>query len=204
LYDFLRSSGGSAFCRTRQNGSKMQPTHSNASAAAGKDEFHESLFKQPRKVGLVELVLPSLSRRRIMFHQQGNAGLWLVVQHDVDRVQARVFELQLLNIDDEIACAEVHIFRQRDIDCDRWEVWHDRAAVSIDKIKAEIVLSLVAAEKGHAQRDGTLRMSGGELLGINRIERAQQVQLAVIVCRGVAQDRYLYVHDLPKAQECQR
>jgi hypothetical protein len=39
-----------------------------------------------------------------------------------------------------------------------------------------------------------LRVHGGELLRVDGIERAEEVQLAIIVRRRVAQDRHLDIH----------
>ena len=85
-----------------------------------------------------------------MFNEQGDARLWLVIQHDVDGVQPRVLELQLLDVDDKIARAEMHIFRQGDIDGDRWEIGHNGAAIGVDEVEAKIMLALIGAEKGDA------------------------------------------------------
>jgi len=110
-----------------------------------------------------------------MFHQQGDAGLRLVVQHDVDGVQSWVLKLQLLNVDDKIASAEMHILREGDIDGDGWEIGHNGTAIGIDEVEAKVMLALITAEKGDTQSNGTLRMNRGELLGVYRIECAQQI-----------------------------
>jgi hypothetical protein len=37
-------------------------------------------------------------------------------------------------------------------------------------------------------------MNGGELLGVDGVERAEEVELLVVVRGGVAQDGYLNIH----------
>src|SRR6516225_2222242 len=129
-----------------------------------------------------------------MLYQERDAGLRLVVQRQVYRVKAGIFELQLLDVDDEVARAEMQILRQHYFNRYRWEIGHDRTAIGVDKIQAEVVFAFVAAEKGHAQRNGTLRMNGRKLLGVNRIKSPKQVKLAVIIGRRVAEDSHLNIH----------
>ena len=132
--------------------------------------------------------------RRVVPHQQRDACLWLAVEGNVDRVQPRVLELHLLEVDDEIARAEVHVFRQRHLDGDRREVDHNRVSIRIDKVQLQLVFALVIARKCHPQCDRALRMHRGKLLGVNRVEGPQQVELAVVIRRRIAQNRHLNVH----------
>ena len=45
-----------------------------------------------------------------------------------------------------------------------------------------------------AQRDGTLRMHRRQLLRVDCVEGAQQIQLTVVVRCRIAQDRHLNIH----------
>ena len=130
---------------------------------------------------------------RVVADEQGNAGLGLVVEGEVDGVKARLIKLQLLDVDDEVAGAEVHVFGQGDFDWGRREVG-DGMAVGIDEVEFELVLAFVAAEEGEAQGDGALGMNGGELLGVNGVEGAQQVQFPVVVGCRVAENGHLNIH----------
>ena len=71
---------------------------------------------------------------------------------------------------------------------------HDGTAVGVDEIQLQLALALVAGHEGDAQRDGALRMHGGQLRRVDRVERAEQVQLAVVLGRRVAKNGHLNVH----------
>src|SRR6266496_1240509 len=133
-------------------------------------------------------------RRRIVFHEQGNAGLGLVIERNINRVQARFLESQLLKVKKEIACAEVNVVRQRQVHGDGREIGHDGAAVGVHKSQLEVVLPLIAVEERDAQGDRALRVHRGQLLGLNRVEGAEQIQLAVVIRRGVTEDCNLNIH----------
>src|ERR1035437_4645347 len=130
--------------------------------------------------------------RRVMAHEQWDARLRLVVQGDVNRVKPGIIELQLLKVHDEVARAEMHVFGQRHFDRDVWE-FGDRGPVPIDEIKLQVVLALVSVKEGDSQRDGALGVYGWKVLRIDRVKRPQQVQLAVVIGRCVAQNRHLYI-----------
>src|SRR5947208_5506310 len=101
-------------------------------------------------------------RRRHVFDEQWNARLGLSVQRDVHGVKARLVEFQLLKVDDEIARAKVHILRQRNLHGNRRKVLrHDRMAVGIHEVEAEVVLAFITAEERDAQGHGALRVGGG-------------------------------------------
>lgn len=134
--------------------------------------------------------------RRRGFHQldrQRNVALRFVVEPDVHGIQAGFVELQLLDVDDEIARDEMHVVRQRDWHRD-FDGRHNRPAVGVDEVQLQLALALLAGHESDAQRDGALRMHGGHLRRVNRVEGAEQVELAaVLVCR-VAQHSHLNVH----------
>ena len=54
--------------------------------------------------------------------------------------------------------------------------------------------SLLRLLEHHAERDGALRVHGRELRGEDRVEGAQDVQLAAVVRRRITQDRHLNFH----------
>ena len=129
-----------------------------------------------------------------MLHKQGDAGLGLAVQRDVNGIEARVFELELLEIHDEIARAEVHIFGQGNIDGNGWEIGHDRASIRVHEIEAQVALAFLAVEEGHAQSDRALWVNRWKLLRVDGVESAQQIQFAVVIGRRVAENCHLDVH----------
>src|ERR1039458_7584037 len=67
-------------------------------------------------------------------------------------------------------------------------------AVGIHEVEVEIVFAFVSAGEGHPQRNGALGMYRRELLRINRVKSAQQIQLAIVIRCRVAQNCYLNVH----------
>ena len=128
-----------------------------------------------------------------MFDEQRNAGLRLPVERHIHREKSRHLELQLLDIDDEIPGPEVHIVRQRDF---HWDLngRHDGVPVGIYEVEFQLPFALVAGEKRHAQRHGTLWMNGGQFARINGVERAEEVEFAVVIGRCVTENRGLNVH----------
>ena len=100
----------------------------------------------------------------------------------------------MLDIDDEVAGAKVHVIRQRHLDGDRRKLGHNRVSVRIHKVQLQVVFALVAAGKGDPQGDGALRMDRWQLLGVDGVECPQQVQLAIVIRRRVAQHCHLNVH----------
>ena len=128
-----------------------------------------------------------------MFDEQRDAGLRPFIERNVHRVKARRFEFQLLDVHDEIARAEMGIARQRYLHRNR-DRRHDGPAVGVHEIEPHVVGALVLVAERHAQSDGTLRMNGRQLLGVNRIESPEQTQLPVVVRRRITQDCYLDVH----------
>ena len=129
-----------------------------------------------------------------MADEERDAGLRLAIEGDVNRVEARRFELHLLEIDNEVAGAEVHVVGERDLNRDGREVLHDGAAIGVDEVELEVVFPFVSAGEGDAQGDGALRMHRGELLGVNSIKGSQQIELPVIIGRRIAQHGHLNIH----------
>jgi hypothetical protein len=127
------------------------------------------------------------------FDRKRNARLRFVVEPHVHGIQTRFREFQLLDVHDEIAGDEMHVVRQRHFNRD-FDAGHDGTSVGVDEVKLELARALVAGEKRDAQRDRALRMHGGQLWREDRVERAEQVQFAVVLGRRVAEHRHLNVH----------
>ena len=128
-----------------------------------------------------------------MLDEERDAGLGFAVEGNVDGIEAGEIEFQLLKGDDEIARAEMGVAGQHDF---RREIdaGHDESAVGIHKIQAQLVRAFIFVAEGDAQRDGALRVRGGNLLGDDGVERAEQIQLAVFFRGGIAQNRDLNIH----------
>src|ERR1039458_2508824 len=132
-------------------------------------------------------------RLRQIFDRQRNARLRFVIEPDIHGIQPSLGEFQLLDVHDEIARGEMHVVRQRDHHRD-FDGRHDAVAVGVDEVQLELARALVASVERDAQRDGALRMHGGQLRRVNRVERAEEIELAVVLGRGIAEDRHLNVH----------
>ena len=72
---------------------------------------------------------------------------------------------------------------------------HDGFAIGIHEIEAKLMQAFVFGTEGGTEGDGALGMHGGELRGVNSIERAEEIQLDAIIFSGrVAENCYLDVH----------
>src|SRR6266700_7798210 len=76
----------------------------------------------------------SLRRRRVVFPQQRNVGLRLVIEPDINGIKTRVLELELLDVHDEVARAKERIAGQDHLHRNV-NGWHDRAPVRINKVQ---------------------------------------------------------------------
>jgi hypothetical protein len=128
---------------------------------------------------------------------QRDAGLVPAVDGDIDGVVTGFGELELLNVDDEIARKEVafrrepHVSRQLD-------AGHDRPAVLVDEVHSDAMRALLDPAEDHAERDGTLGMHGGELLGDDGVEGAEQIKFPAIVGGGIAEHGNLDIHNIKR------
>src|SRR5262249_4358331 len=95
---------------------------------------------------------------------------------------------------DEVSGAEMGIGRQDDPNRDFDDGGHDRAAIGIDEIQSQAMVTLFFLAKRHAQRDGTLRAHRRKSLGVDQIKCPQQVQLPVFVSRRITQHCHLNIH----------
>ena len=130
---------------------------------------------------------------RHLFDRKRNARFMLSVRRNFNGVKSRRFKFQLLNIQNEIARDKSRVARQNDFHRNI-HAGHDRRAVFIYEIDFQRVIALLHFCVGNAERHGTLRMRGGKLLGENRVERAENIQLAVVIGRGIAQNCQLNRH----------
>ena len=66
---------------------------------------------------------------------------------------------------------------------------------SLTKFMDRLVRPLLGAVKGDADGDGALGVLGGKLRGKDRVERAQQIELAVVIGCRVAENSHLDCHN---------
>ena len=92
-----------------------------------------------------------------------------------------------------IARAKVHVAGQRDFD-GNFNRRHDGATIRVHKVEFQLTFAFVFAGERDAQCHGALRMNGGKFARVDRVERAKQIEFAVIVRCCVAENRYLNVH----------
>ena len=116
-----------------------------------------------------------------------------VIDGDVDGVLAGLIKFKLLDVDDEVADEKVRVvgnhYVERHIDAG-----HDELSVFIDEIHFYFVGAFLDAVEGEAKGDGALRVDGGELAGDDGVERAEQIEFAVVVRGRVAKHRNLNGH----------
>ena len=129
-----------------------------------------------------------------MLHQQRNARLRLVIHPNINRVKPGIIKIQLLNVHDEIARAEMQVAGQNDLH-GNIDARHYRAAIGINKIETELVLPFILMPERYAQGDGALWMHRWELRCRNRVERPEQIEFEVLVRRRIAEDCHLNVHE---------
>jgi hypothetical protein len=67
-------------------------------------------------------------------------------------------------------------------------------AVSVHEVQAQFVRAFVLVAERRAEGDGALGMNRRELRRVNGVKRAQQVEFAVLIGRGIAQNGYLKIH----------
>jgi tRNA (cmo5U34)-methyltransferase len=124
---------------------------------------------------------------------EGDAGLVTAVDGDIDGVMAGFFELEVLDVNDEIARDEIPVIGEHDVGR-QFDAGHDGAAVFIDEVHTDLVLALFDPTEDDAEGDGTLGVHGGELMGDDGIERAEEVEFAGVIGGGIAKHGDLNVH----------
>ena len=135
---------------------------------------------------------PSCPGRK-QIHHQGDAGYLTSVHGNVDGVNARLVELQLLDADNEIEGGEMNISGQvhpkRKVNAG-----HDGFSIRINEADPHLVRAILAVGERDAQGDGALDVDRGELRRENGIERAEEIQLAIVIGGGITQNGDLDIH----------
>ena len=127
-------------------------------------------------------------------HLERNACLLPAVDGDIDRVLAGIVEFELLDVYHEIADQEIQVCRDHDLHR-HVDARHDEPPVFIDEIHFHFVGAFLDLAERDSKRDRALGMYGGKMSGHDRIERAEDIELASVIGRRVAQDSHLNVHD---------
>jgi hypothetical protein len=125
---------------------------------------------------------------------EGDTGFVSAIDGDINGVMAGFFELEMLDVDDEISREEIAIVGKHDIRREL-DAGHDGATVFVDKVHAYLVRSLFDAAEDNAEGDRTLRVDGRELMGDDGIECAEEVEFAGVIGGGIAEHGYLNIHD---------
>ena len=98
------------------------------------------------------------------------------------------------DVQDVVRDGRVAAFGKPDLDV-AFQRRHDGAPVFVDETHPDVMLPFLHPVKADAVRDGTLRVDGRELVRADGIERAQDIELAVLVFGGcVAQGRDFHFH----------
>jgi hypothetical protein len=124
---------------------------------------------------------------------EGDAGFVAAVDGDVDGVVAGFFEFEVLDVNDEITREKIAVVGEHDVGGE-FDAGHDGAAVLVDEVHADLVGALLDAAEDDTEGDGALRMDGGELVGDDGIEGAEQVKFAGVISGGIAEHGDLNVH----------
>jgi hypothetical protein len=132
------------------------------------------------------------------FDGEWDAGQGATVHGQVNGVKAGLVELQLLDVDDEIAGHESGVGGEKDLD-GNVHGGHDGLAVLVHEIHGQLVGAFFDAVKGDAEGDGALGVLGGELGGEDGVESAEQVEFAVVIGCRVAENSHLDSH---KVKQC--
>src|SRR5437762_4296157 len=113
---------------------------------------------------------------------QRDTRLLATVDGDVNGVLARLFKFQLLDVDEEIARDKIRVGRQRHLD-GHVDAPHHEATVFVHEVHFYSVMTLFDAAEDDAQGDRTLGVYGGQLVGDNRVEGPQQIELSAVIGR---------------------
>lgn len=124
---------------------------------------------------------------------QWDARELTAIDGDIDGIGAGSADGELLEIEDEIAGGEEDVLGQQDLE-GGLHGRDDGAAILIDEEDIDGVETLLFLAEEDAQRDGALRMDGGEGAGDDGIERAEQAELSVVIDRGIAERSDLDFH----------
>ena len=123
-----------------------------------------------------------------------NAGHHLLINDDVDGVEASLVELNLLKIENEVSRVEENVLGQFYVHVG-FDVREDVFAVLIDEAEFELVRAFVRITKDYAEGDGAVRMRGWEGGGDDGVECAENAQLAAVIRRRIAKNCCLDFHN---------
>lgn len=142
-----------------------------------------------------EAVRISSGRRRWrdVFDEQRYVRLDMAVHGKINRVETRLVKLELLDVDRKIARPKMNVLGQGHLD-GHLDRGHDGVAIGVHEVQFHLPLAFVTGKKSQPQRDRALRMNGGQFARVDRVERAKQVELAIVIGDGVAKHCNLNVH----------
>jgi hypothetical protein len=140
-------------------------------------------------------------RRRQEPDLERNAGFVPAIDGEIQGVMAGLFELELLNVDDEIARKKIAVGREPDIGR-QFDAGHDGTSIFVDEVHAHAMGPFLDATKDKAQGDGTLGMNGRQLVGNDGVEGAEQIEFTGIIGRGIAEHGNLDIHSGFPGKRC--
>ena len=115
-------------------------------------------------------------------------GLDIAIDGEVDLVLAVLFELKVLDVQDQIDRDSGRIIADADRDI-ALELGTDGIAVSVNDENADAVVAGLDLRKADAGGNAACPVANGGFFGEDIVKRAQHIQLAPLVCRGVAQQK---------------
>ena len=112
------------------------------------------------------------------------------IHPDVEGVLGRFFEPQALKVDNKVLRKKEGLFGNvADFKLKtRSAGWQNIFAVRINQRDDEFVFALVLVAEQKTKRKGALGMDRGKPLSVDRIERAQDAQFALIISRRITQN----------------
>ena len=132
-------------------------------------------------------------RRLDEAHLEGNAGHLALVDRDIDGVSALAGKGKLLEVQDEVSRGEEERLGKEDFE-GGLHGRDDGMAVFVHKEDCHIVQAFFFLAEKDAERDGALRVDGGERAGDNGIEGAKEAEFPLVVRCGIAQGGDLNFH----------
>jgi hypothetical protein len=132
---------------------------------------------------------------------EGNAGFMTAIDGEVQSVMAGLLELELLNVDDEVAGEKIPVGWEPDIGR-QFDTGHDGTSVFIDKVHTHAVGSFFDATEDKPQGDRTLGMNSRQLMGDDGVEGAEEIEFAGIISGGVAEHCNLNIHNAFRGGRC--
>jgi hypothetical protein len=132
---------------------------------------------------------------------EGDAGFVATIDGEVEGIVPGLVELELLDIDDEIARQEIAIGGEAHIG-GQFDAGHDGTTVFVDEVHAHAVLAFLDAAEDQAEGNGALGMNGWELVGDDGIEGAEEIEFTAVIGGGVAKHGDLNIHKASFSRRC--